>query len=221
MKNFDEEIKAAAEKEGKAPIFDGIVDEKMYNAASKKILWILKEANSTDEDGSWDMREHIALKLKPENENYDVWNKWQKTFTKIVYVTNGLLNNIGWRDELRHPNGDPDVIDELKKMAYINVKKTGGVSSTPVAVLKKHYTQNQALLRKQIDAFKPDILIFGGTFHLFKDDLKLPEVNKYASCNAISKDGQIYIDAYHPQYFAISDEKYFNDIVNAVKSESK
>jgi len=31
-----------------------------------KILWILKEANSTGENESWDMRDHINEKLKTE-----------------------------------------------------------------------------------------------------------------------------------------------------------
>lgn len=221
MKNFDTEIENLPREKNQPIIFDGIVNEKAYKSASKKILWILKEANSTDEDGSWDMREHIALKLKPINGNFDVWKKSQKTFTKIVYVTNGLLNNLGWTEDLYHPYGNAKVLDELKKIAYINVKKTGGVSRTDTNVLKKYYNQNRDLLLAQIKEFKPDILIFGGTYFLFKDDLGLPEANSYGSCDAINKNGQVYINAYHPQYFKISDEDYFNDIINAVKSESK
>jgi hypothetical protein len=47
-------------------IFDGIVNEIDYNKTGIKILWILKEANSTGENESWNMRDHINGKLKTE-----------------------------------------------------------------------------------------------------------------------------------------------------------
>ena len=217
MKNFDAQIKELAKQEKQEPIFDGIVNEKEYNAANKKILWILKEANSTGEEGSWDMRKHIDERL---NTGKGILKGWSGTFKKIVYVTNGLLNNLEWNDNLRHPSSDPNVINELKKMAYINVKKTGGSSRTDSNMLREHYNKNKTLLFEQIKEFKPDILIFGGTFKYFKEDLDVSQMNNYGSCKATNINGQIYIDAYHPQY-TIKEETYFNDIINAVKSESK
>ena len=158
----------------------------------------------------------VATNLKT---NKGILNGWSSTFKKIVYVTNGLLNNLNWNDDLHHPGYDPNVIDELKKIAYINIKKTGGTSRTDANMLQEYYNKNKDLLFEQIKEFKPDILIFGGTFKYFKEDLNIFQMNTYGSCKATNKDNQIYIAAYHPQY-TIKEEIYFNDIINAVKSES-
>ena len=123
MRNFDNEIKKIAEHFKREPIFDGIVSEKDYLNSEIKILWILKDPNSTGEDGAWDMREHIKTNLKTES---GILKGWSPTFKKLIYVTNGILNNLSWNDELSHPSYKPEVIDELKKIAYINIKKAGG-----------------------------------------------------------------------------------------------
>lgn len=63
MKNFDNEIKRIAEHFKREPIFDGIVDEEQYLKSNIKLMWILKEANSSGEEGAWDMRGHISKNL--------------------------------------------------------------------------------------------------------------------------------------------------------------
>lgn len=112
MKNFDSEIKKIAEHFNREPIFDGIVSEKDYLNSEIKILWILKDPNSSGEDGSWDMRGHIKDKLKTTT---GILKGSSPTFKKIIYVTNGILNNLSWDDKLFHPSYEPKVIDELKK----------------------------------------------------------------------------------------------------------
>ena len=120
-----------------------------------------------------------------------------------------------WNDDLHHPGHNPDVIDELKKIAYINVKKTGGGAVANDSELYEYYNTSKDLLFEQINEYSPDIIIFGGTYKFFKDDLNLGDLKSYGSCDAISKDGRLYIDAYHPMY-TIEEETYFNDILKAV-----
>lgn len=213
MTNFDKEIQKIGEHFKKPPIFDGIVCEKEYEKANPKILWVLKEANSTGEDESWDMREHIRLKLKTKT---GILKGWSSTFKKIIYVTNGVLNNLTWNDELYHPGFKPSVIDELKKVAYINIKKTGGGAVANKSELQRYYYFSKQLLLDQINAFHPSIVIFGGTYKFFENDLNLGKLKSFGSCKSISKDGRIYISAYHPMY-TIKEEDYFNDILKAVK----
>ncbi|TQO38974.1 hypothetical protein GQ41_3642 [Arenibacter algicola] len=196
-------------------ISDGIVNHESYNNAEKKILWILKEPNSRNEPGSWDMREAISDKLKTES---GILSGWQNTFTNIVYVTYGILKNKSW-EEIPFINKEPQIIDELKKIAYINVKKTAGSAKTKPSVLKDYYVRSKEILLEQIKTIDPDILIFGGTFYLFKDDLGLSELNSYDSCNALKVNNKIYVNAFHPQYFGITREKYFKDILNAIQIE--
>lgn len=213
MKNFDNEIKKIAEQFKREPIFDGIVDEKQYFNSKVKILWILKDANSTGEDGAWDMREHISKNIKTDS---GILKGWSKTFKRLIYVTNGIINNLSWNDELRHPSSKPEVIDELKKIAYINIKKTGGGAHAIENEIKEYYEFSKQLLFDQINEFDSDIVIFGGTYKYFKIDLKLDQLIDFGTCKAINRKGKIFIDAKHPNA-RISEEVYFNDILKAVK----
>jgi len=212
MKNFDDAIKKVAENFKRKPIFDGIVSEKDYQNSDIKILWLLKEPNSTGEDDSWDMRGHIKDNLKTE---IGILKGSTPTFKKIIYVTNGILNNLSWNDELFHPSYKPEVIDELKKIAYINIKKTGGGSVTNENEIWKYYNYSKSLLFGQIKEFKPNVIIFGGTYKFFQEDLKLGVLEGFGSCSAIFKNDTLYIKAYHPMY-PIKEEIYFNDILKAV-----
>ncbi|SEM31988.1 hypothetical protein SAMN04488008_1166 [Maribacter orientalis] len=202
------------EYEGQEHILDGIVSTQHYELAKPKILWILKEPHSGNE--SWDVRKRIQTL----RENDRIAIGFDKTFTRIVYTTNAILNNIPWSEGRIRTN--PEMIDELQKMAYINVKKTGGASKTKPITLEQAYNKSKDILFKQIELIKPDVLIFGGTFYLFEKDLGLPKLNIYGSgtCHAQSKNGQIFLNVYHPQKPVITKD-YVDDIMLAVKNERK
>lgn len=209
MKNFNLEIENAAKLFEKPPIFDGVVNENEYANANVKILWILKDANSTGEEDAYDMRLAIS-DLKTET---GIRKGWANTFSNIVYVTNGILNNSNWED-VRNYYDDPTVVDALKKIAYINVKKTGGTSQSIENELQDHYNKTKELLFNQINEFNPDVIIFGNTFRFFENDLDLNEMDSFGTCKATKDAKRIYINAYHPNA-RISQEDYFNDILKA------
>jgi hypothetical protein len=210
----DQIINHISKEFNKETILDGIVHHESYNNAEKKILWILKEPNSANDLSSWDMRGAILNDLKSAS---GIENRFQSTFTKIVYVTNGILKNKYW-EELLDITDDPNMIDELKKIAYINVKKTAGFALAKPAEIKDYYIRSKEILLEQINTINPDILIFGKTFNLFKDDLFVPELNNYGTCKAISYNNKIYIDAYHPACRS-KQNIYCNDIINAIQKE--
>lgn len=217
MRDFKEEIEEIANYFRGEPIFDGLVNEKEYEKSSTKILWILKEANSTGESGSWDMRGHLNSKIKTKD---GILTGWSNTFKKIIYVTNGILNDLAWNDDLHHPGYDPDVIDELKKIGFINIKKVGGGASANPIEIGEYYSKSKTLLFNQIDEFNPDVIIFGGTFKYFKDDMKVHSMMEFGSCHASLSEKRILIDAYHPAYYKIKEETYFNYILRAYRSLS-
>src|SRR5690606_2002062 len=122
--------------------------------------------------------------------------------------------------ELYNPRFKPEVIDELKKIAYINIRKSiGGGAQADRSILQEHYNESRQLLLKQIKYLDPNIIIFGNTYDFFKSDLEINELNNYGTCNAKNMDNRIYIDAYHPAS-RLKEETYFNDIHKAVESES-
>src|SRR5687768_12307014 len=166
ISDLDARIRKIHSNTGLHPICDGIVDPVTYSSSDKKILWILKEVNSPEDDGGWDMREAIR-NLKTES---GLKKGWDKTFSSIVYVSYGIIYKKNW-SEIPYLYDDPSIIDVLNKIAYINVKKVPGGSRTSPTELQLAYVVNRELLWDQIRVINPDIIIFGGTFYLFEIDI--------------------------------------------------
>lgn len=215
MKNFNKEIEELAKKFNKSPIFDGIVNEEEYQNSEVKIMWILKDANSTGEDDSYDLRDAIN-NLKTE---YGIRKGWGKTFSKIIYVSEGILNKTKW-DDIPFPKNKPEIVDILKQIAYVNIKKVGGGSQSVKSELQEHFEKSKQLLINQIDEFNPDVVIFGNTYQFFEKELGLNQMNIFGTCHATAKKNRIYIDAYHPNV-RINGKDYFEDIIKAYNAFKK
>mgnify|MGYP005862883465 CR=1 FL=1 len=209
MKKFNEEIEAVASHFKKPPIFDGIVNETKYQNSKVKIMWVLKDANSTGENESYDLRDAIN-NLKTEN---GIRKDWAKTFSNIVYVTDGILNQTEW-DDIPFPKDEPEIVNVLKQIAYVNIKKVGGGSNSVESELQEHFEKSKNLLIDQIEEFNPDVIIFGNTYRFFKNELNLNQMNVFGTCHATAKADRIYIDAYHPNA-RVSGKDYFEDILKA------
>ena len=214
MKNFKVRIKSSAKEFRGNPIYDGIVNEVLYNDVKPRILWVLKEANDEGNE-AWDMRGALRNDIKT---SMGFKKGWDKTFRKLTQVTNGLLRDSKF-NQLERAQDKPDILDDLQRIAYINVKKTGGGSVAKDSELKKHYDYNRELLRDQIEAINPDVIIFGATFWLFKKDIEV-KMHSFGSCDGgIWKEkNRIILWPYHPAYFGIKDETYFNDLTHAYNS---
>jgi hypothetical protein len=180
---------------------DGIINAEFYKNSALKILWILKEVNHDGDISDWDMTE-ILQDIKTDK---GMEKGWEKTFGPIVYTTYGILKNKMW-DEIPYYSDKPEIIDILKEIAYINVKKTSGNSTTHFSTLESAYKENKTLLFGQINKINPSIIIYGGTYYLFENDIEENVKNKNIK----------HIDAYHPAQRQITHEKYFNQIVEEV-----
>lgn len=180
---------------------DGIVNLESYNKSEIKILWILKEVNHDGDIEDWDMTK-ILQELKTEN---GIEKGFEKTFGPIVYTTYGILKKKIW-DEIPYYSKEPEIIDVLKEIAYINVNKISGNSTTHFSTLENAYIKNKALLFEQINEINPSVIIYGGTFFLFENDIEKNIMNKSIK----------HIDAYHPAQRSIKHEDYFNNIYNSI-----
>jgi hypothetical protein len=215
MKTFNKEIEDIGKLFNSPPIYDGIVNEEKYIGSEVKLMWVLKDANSTGESETYDLRKAInSLKR-----DYGVRKGWEKTFNNIIYVTNGILKNTEW-ENIPYPRDKPDIVDVLQNIAYINVKKIGGGAKSNDLEVNEHYQKNKELLLEQIDEFNPDVIIFGNTYHYFKDDLKLNQMNVFGTCHATAKDNRIYLSAYHPNA-RMKQKDYFDDIMIAYHAFKK
>lgn len=196
------------------PIIDGIVDFGQYQTCDLKILWILKEVNSVDDIDEWDLRDAIS-NLKTEK---GIVKGWGSTFNPIVYTTYGILNNKE-RKEINNINSNPEIIDVLQKIAYVNIKKIPGGSVVKHLELEMAYDEQKEILKEQISLYNPNIIICGGTFEIIKDDLNYKKLDKKHNypINIFQSQKRIIIDAYHPNNRTVKQEIYCNSIINAVK----
>ncbi|PKH50720.1 hypothetical protein CXF68_08455 [Tenacibaculum sp. Bg11-29] len=181
-------------------VYDGIVDTEEYYSNSPKILWILKEVNCPG-DSNWDMRDALANNIKNKN-GKGIKSGWANTFNPIVYATYGILNNISW-ENMESVYSDQSIIDVLRKVAYINVKKEPGGSSSNPSEIKSYYNKNKAASHEQIKLINPDIIIFGNTLNFFDEDFfdlfeKLEKKENDSSLEVYEGEKHILLNTYHP-----------------------
>ena len=207
------------------PILDGIIDIEKYLAAKFKILWILKEPyDDFDDDGTpfgggWDLKEVIKS-----NNSIHNYSGGKPTFKPMLYTSWGILNDFCLWDDMGNVEKEPSMLDALKSIAYINVKKLPGHKSSYYKVINDAYSQHKDILLKQIEFINPDIIIGGGTLGLFLDDLGLSRKDaiRFKGINYFIKDKKILIEAYHPAQrtstTGVKQEMYCNDIITAVEN---
>lgn len=191
---------------------DGIVNVEKYLQSNIRIMWVLKEVNASEDGEEWNMIDTIKdWTGKP------IPTEWRKTFDNILYVTNGILTSTAWEDQNNHYN-DLNMTSQLQEIAYCNVKKIPGNSSTNMSNLKKYYKQSDKHILKQINELIPQVIIFGGTYDIVEPDLDIMHYSDHGDKNLswYSTKDQIIINAYHPQNTSISHQEYCDGIINAV-----
>lgn len=207
------------------PILDGVFDPERFLSAKYKILWILKEPyDQFDEDGvpfggGWHLKEAIL----PKN-SITEFTGGRNTFEPMIYVSWGILNGFTLWNDMEYVNNDPDMLEALKSIAYINVKKLPGYTSSSYSVISEAYQNHKDILLRQIHIIDPDIIIGGSTLHLFLNDLKLSPNDKVMNKNldCYIRGNKIYIDAYHPAQrpgsTGVNQQMYCDQIITAVES---
>lgn len=166
---------------------DGIIDAEMYFNASKKVLFIAKEAN-------WGGNN---TENKVEGSDGDFWLQsvvtntgeyaGQKTsFSKgLAMLYNAYMSNSFDSPDYSH--------DGLNNVAFINLNKRGGYSFCSYPTLVGYVQKYGKYIAEQIDLINPDIIICCGI-------ALVDIVKKYAKPNCSAK----IISVYHPSYYGIS-----------------
>jgi hypothetical protein len=199
---------------------DGVIDHECYFNEKTKLLWVLKEANS-EESFSF-----IECFNDPE---------WLKkcgsslaSIRRVIYTSYGILDseNKEWK-EFPWAN---DVLcqEKLKSIAYINIKKTSGGSTSFDPEIAAAYKENQNILKEQIDTYNPDIIIFGNTLsYIEKSDFEGLEgaekkITDYGN-HYYQTNNKLYIHTWHPAVRGkgFNDKEYVMDIVNITREFKK
>ncbi|MCD8173634.1 MAG: hypothetical protein LUD76_09315 [Alistipes sp.] len=111
--------------------------------------------------------------------------------------------------------------DCLRRIAFINIKKQPGTSRSYDPEIRRHCEANKELLLSQIALADADVIIFGNTLRYFdKDDIAIPAGSQpYVSPirnHFYAAGGKLFVNAWHPAYFAVDEKDYVMDIVRNV-----
>ncbi|WP_415886608.1 hypothetical protein ACMXYO_01150 [Neptuniibacter sp. QD37_6] len=165
---------------------DGIICQEGWNAAERKILFILKETNGYNK--SITKLINIAV---TDRKDSALWKR--PTFHNIGRWGFGLLNISTEAPPYKAANKERK--NSLLSCAFINIKKTSG-GRTAGKEVSSNAEKYASYLREQIEIISPDIIVFGGTYKIMKKHV-LPEMEHEA--HRIHKyKNTICINANHP-----------------------
>lgn len=216
---FIKKIEEISKERKEHYVSDGIINPERYVKAKPRILWILKEPVGSS---SWSYLEEI-------NNKTDWFRKYSRaspTLRRMIYTSYAILKGSQWRD-IPYANEEAG-LDIMQEIAFINIKKSPGDSTSEYETILEHYRQNKELLKEQIDMCNADIIIFGNTLEYFDMELfeGLAQADKQRTDwgNVFYDTGKkLYIYTWHPSVrgAGFNDEDYVMDIADIVKSWSR
>lgn len=209
------------------PVYDGVVDINKYLRSSPRLMWVLKEPyDDFDEDGNPYGGGWTILADLPPGASLAAVVRRNPTFRNVAWASFSIKHDGVLYENLPWIQDDPTVADALLEVAYVNVSKMPGRSRTDSTTLLNLYESWKSVLFKQIDLYKPDVMIFCGTITLqcfAKDmglDLSVPEQS--------FRHGQSVVDVHHWQgkrivwaphpAARIPPQEWVDSIVEAVRS---
>lgn len=126
---------------------DGIFDEETYNKQDIKILFVLKEADW--ENGNCDLCEYLLTKT-----SRNQWRTWYNIVRWIIAIRTG--------GEYPRKITNDDKVENLKTIAFLNIKKVGGDSKADDSEIRKYGINDSDFIKRQIELYNPDIIICCG-----------------------------------------------------------
>lgn len=192
-------------------ILDGIADIEGYVNSKPRIAWILKEAWGDDEDG-WNLSSQVIAKQTPTTISST------PSFKRVAYVSRGIHTDTVW-DDLPWINQDEDVASSIKKVAWLNISKIAGDTTSPDSRISSAFDVWNDILKKQLDNFNPQVIILGNTFKWVERFLGIENIAPIKNESAwayVKRDNKVIIWAFHPSKI-MKDQEYIDDIVNVLR----
>lgn len=207
----------------KGSIIDGLMGEEYFNSRYK-IAWFLKEAYSTQKEG-FHYKEHLAQPNAYEN----FYKEINKTWHPIIYASYGILNNFSYWEELYFIRERPEMCDIIKNILIINVNKYPSSTGTYTnySNLALAFKEFKSLIKTQVETLQPQVYIFGNTFSIYKEFFNLTDIEKdekskkFDNCDIYIRDGNLYLDVYHPSNLSLKRETYVDQIIESVEYWSR
>ncbi len=167
---------------------DGVINETEYEHSKKKLLFIAKEPNASNHQKEID-RSFVTE-----------WNETRPDYNfacRIAEWAYGILNDFPTYDDKPE-----DIQVQLKNIAFMNVKKSGGKGSIEIYKDFLEIIKNQKdFIQREIEIIDPDIIILSLSQDKHVRNILFPGINWKPSgyTNKIAKwRNKKIIDFYHP-----------------------
>ena len=154
-----------------------------YNDAKPKVLFILKEPSTRGNNQNYDYKESLA------DEKWDPSKMWKL----LAWCSGGFQKDLDeCRKLIKEKEGRKNL---LKYSSYMNLKRFGDGTSSDMSLVGLHTGLFWPLMMNEIKELRPDIIVFCGTFPIFKELIKcLNKLPDYARQFGYSAFGEIKID---------------------------
>ncbi|MDY0315672.1 MAG: hypothetical protein RBR32_11420 [Bacteroidales bacterium] len=184
-------------------------ESELWHNAKKRILFLCKDLNSKEEDGSASTDE-----IRHRN-----GHKKARFYRNMAYWLYGLCNidknGIAPKFETLTDEKITDFFDKTP-FAYVNCKKEAGLESVSDTELRHHIGLYKDFINKEIEILNPDIIVCGGTRRFFFDNNNniyepLEKFSEWIYFNQEQK--KVVIASYHPSAWNISEEEIYTNMM--------
>jgi hypothetical protein len=196
-------------------VLDGIVNFNKFVETTPKILWVLKESNISSPETAY--KKGVFALNESLNEDITKHSNWKMTWELVIEISDAIIHNAqNWQDEV--PLIEKLLKEEIiKKIAVINIKKSGGGTFSDQKVINDFYQKDKDIILAQIKAIVPDIIINGSRVEALFDDLKTGKSQPVFQFDVAMFKNGIIINAYHPNQRDFSHERYFELVRVCIK----
>jgi len=160
--NFDSLEYLGSVKDESWPVYDGVIRPSEYLRSGLRIMWILKEPRDEEKNGrycggGWQM----FADCDDENFNSKIaFGKAYQTLFRVAQISYAVENAVSVGEAMLL---GAKAVDALKYIAYVNIGKMPGPGTTPACRVKQLYRVWKPFVLEQIQMYKPELIICGGS----------------------------------------------------------
>jgi len=212
QEKIDNEVKKIAEGLDAEAVYDGVILPKRYVSNPIKTLWVWREPHDSDGDYCY-KKAIIEKRLEVRDTRRNVY------FDPMRYVEYSLKNNLVFYDDIPDADKDVEVSKLLGQTAVINIKKTLGGAGVDWSTFWNYVDKFSHLVKRQLEIAEPKIIIATGTIEFFNKYgyLANASIHEKTFGHYYVSDGKIILNCYHPKQTQITQERYCDDIIMALR----
>lgn len=174
----------------RAFVRDGPIDWKKWSKVSCRVLFLAKEAYGESEFGrSWDLSRLVREEWK--GPRYKFWWTLGYWAYGIQRLRTGHIPVSPFSKEL-----SKDVTESVLATSIVNIKKSGGTSSSDEDDLEQYMRQDSRLISEQVKYLGPDVVVCCSTWALAKSFM-WPNAEQVSE-RVHRVDDMLVLDYWHP-----------------------